>query len=102
MNMIGHHTRGKKLVLPMIMRVENTFQNNVAFSGTELTLVAGRKCHHIFSPWALEMREASFGVFGTLASRRLSVSRERAGNNARGGRGPSETRTITKSCSSST
>src|SRR5436190_17970057 len=59
MNVVGHDRRSKQLILTMIMRVENTFQNDIALGRGELTFLSRGKGHHVFRPGAFKMWEPS-------------------------------------------
>ena len=90
-NVVGHHAGGVELILEVRVRVEDAFQNDVPLRRGELALSARGEGHHVFAPRALEMREASLGITGISAAGCFGVSREGAGNCARGGRAPRQT-----------
>jgi len=72
MNVIGHHTRGVELILPLMVRMEDRSQNAVAFGWSKRASFPGRERHHVFCPWALEVREVSAGVLGVSGTGYLS------------------------------
>src|SRR5438128_2759027 len=75
MHMIGHDTRRIEFKLPMLVRVQDTLEYQIALRGGELTAFHRRERDHVLRPGTFKVREVAAGILYLTDAGRLTGNR---------------------------